>query len=280
MKRILLSMMVLAVASIASYAQSTGSTGGNPFPGAKHTYKVDKVDGHKYSWSVKVNDGTGKLVDAKAGDATLTGVADAENVTIDWNKNLAAASVYYVQVEDVVGGCSNLRILPVTITASTFDMKIAAVTKGPICYTNQVTPSIEGVNVVYNHGIASVGYNLSVDGVGATNGWSTVVSLEALADVKLNELSTAQAGVNVADNGDGTYTVTGTGDVADILLTAEVENTKKYDNSSVGNVAQITPALMLTAQKIVGQTVAESDNTNDKDGATVKRHAISAISFN
>lgn len=268
--------MVLAVASIASYAQSTGD---NPFPGAKHTYKVDKVDGHKYSWSVKVAEASGALVDAKAGDATLTGVADAENVTIDWNKNLAAASVYYVQVEDVVGGCSNLRILPVTITASTFDMKIAAVTKGPICYTNQVTPSIEGGNVVYNHGIASVGYNLSVDGVGATNGWSTVVSLEALADVELKDLSTAQAGVNIVDNGDATYTVTGTGNAADILLTAEVENTKKYDNSSVGNVAQITPALKLTAQTIVGQTVAESDNTNDKDGATVKRHAISGIKF-
>lgn len=103
MKRILLSMMVLAVASIASYAQSTGD---KPFPGAKHTYKVDKIDGHKYSWSVKVAEASGALVDANAGDATLTGEADAENVTIDWNKNLAAASVYYVQVEDVVGGCS------------------------------------------------------------------------------------------------------------------------------------------------------------------------------
>lgn len=275
MKRILLSMMVLAVASIASYAQSTGD---KPFPGAKHTYKVDKIDGHKYSWSVKVAEASGALVDANAGDATLTGEADAENVTIDWNKNLAAASVYYVQVEDVVGGCSNLRILPVTITASTFDMMIAAVTKGPICYTNQVTPSIEGGNVVYNHGSASVGYNLTITGVGATNGWSTVVSLEDLADVNLTDLTTAQAGVNIVDNTDGTYTVTGTGSAADILLTATVENTKKYDNST-NNVAQITPALMLTAQKIVGQTVAESDNTNDKDGATVERHAISGITF-
>lgn len=269
-------MMVLAVASIASYAQSTGD---KPFPGAKHTYKVDKIDGHKYSWSVKVAEASGALVDANAGDATLTGEADAENVTIDWNKNLAAASVYYVQVEDVVGGCSNLRILPVTITASTFDMMIAAVTKGPICYTNQVTPSIEGGNVVYNHGSASVGYNLTITGVGATNGWSTVVSLEDLADVNLTDLTTAQAGVNIVDNTDGTYTVTGTGSAADILLTATVENTKKYDNST-NNVAQITPALMLTAQKIVGQTgIAESDNTNDKDAATVKRHEISGITF-
>lgn len=275
MKRILLSMMVLAVASIASYAQSTGD---KPFPGAKHTYSITEVAGHDYSWSVKVNDGTGRLIDANAGDVTLTGDA-TKTVTIDWASTLNATDIYYVQVEDVVGGCKNLRILPVTITASTFDMMIAAVTKDAICYTNQVTPTIEGGNVVYNHGIASVGYNLSVDGVGATNGWSTVVSLEALADVKLNELSTAQPGVNVADNGDGTYTVTGTGDVADILLTAVVENTKKYDNSTT-NVAQITPALMLTAQKIVGQTVAESNNANDKDAATVKRHEISGISFN
>lgn len=267
-------MMVLAVASIASYAQSTGD---NPFPGAKHTYKVDKVDGHKYSWSVKVAEASGALVDAKAGDATLTGVADAENVTIDWNKNLAAASVYYVQVEDVVGGCSNLRILPVTITASTFDMKIAAPTDA-ICYTNQVTPSINGGNVQYNHGSATVVYNLSVDGVGTTNGWSTVVSLEALADVSLTALITDKAGVNIVNNPDGTYTVTGTGDAADINLKATVVNTKVYGNSD-DFTAKITPALKLTAQKIVGQTVAESDNTNDKDGATVKRHAISEITF-
>lgn len=274
MKRILLSMMVLAVASIASYAQSTGD---NPFPGAKHKYKVIEVAGHAYSWSVKVDDGTGKLVDANAADVTLAGEA-TKTVTIDWASTLNATDIYYVQVEDEIGGCKNLRILPVTITASTFDMMIAAVTKDPICYTNQVTPSIEGGNVVYNHGSASVGYNLTINGVGATNGWSTVVSLEALADVKLANLATAKAGVNIVDNGDETYTVTGTGDAADILLTATVENTKKYDNST-NNVAQITPALMLTAQKIVGQTVAESDNTNDKDGATVERHAISGITF-
>ncbi|QZT36230.1 hypothetical protein K5X82_13245 [Halosquirtibacter xylanolyticus] len=274
MKRILLSFVVLAVASAAAFAQSTGDA---PYPGSKHVYRVAS-DGENQVWKIRTYDAVAGFADADLATATLTN-ANTKEVTIDWGVGVAAGTTYYVQVEDSKAGCKNLRLLPITIAASTFDM-LLTFGGGEVCYTNQVDPSIEGGKIAYTHGQAVVPYVFSVEGVNAGDNWSTTVTMGDITDVTIDDLVSTDGTVTVTDNGAGVFTLTGTGVVADITLNLTVNNVKKYlEAAGYNGEAEISPLLSLTAQTILNQKVADKDAANDNATGTVKRYSNSNITF-
>ncbi|MDC1106138.1 hypothetical protein OAT16_05495 [Prolixibacteraceae bacterium] len=274
MKRILLSFVVLVVASAAAFAQSKGDA---PYPGSKHVYSIES-DGENQVWSVFTHDGAA-FVPSDAAVATLTN-ENTKSVTIDWGVGVVAGTTYYVQVEDDLGGCRNLRMLPVTITASTFDM-LLVYNGGDICYRDQVAPSIEGGQIAYTHGVAVVPYDFTVAGVNAGDEWSTTLTMTDIADVEIGGLASGDATVGVQDNGDGTYTLSGTGEVAGVTLNLTINNIKKYLEAAVyDGQAILNPVVTLSAQAIKDQNVADINNVNNQATGTVKRYTNNAITFN
>ncbi|QZE13755.1 hypothetical protein K4L44_14480 [Halosquirtibacter laminarini] len=292
----------------ATTKSTVTSTGTAPFPGAMHIYSITTEETATESWSVKMLSGSA-WVDATftnaKGETTPVAVYADENdaataadrklrkVKIDWNPEAPVANYYYVQVETVKDGCKNLRMLPIQITQSTFDMNLAVVGTR-YCYAEQVAPIIEGnTTVVYDQGFANIVYNFSVTGVNDIDAWETTISYVGVkgatdeaepktnGDIYLTSLVAATGytdKVTIEAFGDNTYKIKGTGPVTDVKLNAVIDNRIRYvDNDKYDSRAEIVPVLKLANQTIVEQSVAEVDAANDKTNITINRHQNGAI---
>jgi len=167
MKNLITSFCLLVLIGISAnvMAQSTGTA---PFPGAKHLYSVDGGGtSTQYVWTVLDNNlatSTDGVISA-SGALPLT----SAEVNVTWGTGLTVGAIYYVSVVKTVSGCSNTKMLKVTITASNFSL---ALTTTDGCYTNPVVLSNPGALETYTHGAATVVYTVTPTGLSLSQGYT------------------------------------------------------------------------------------------------------------
>lgn len=247
MKKLLfLSMLALVLFSAKVNAQSTGIA---PFPGASHPYNVTPNGTDTYAWSVTKTTLTG----TSGLDATITNGTTAA-ATILWGVGLTPGDIYYVHVVESNGGCTNEKVMKVTIHANDFKLAIASVV-ATSCYNTGVAVSLDGSGEpVYTHGAATLKYTITATGVNGTEAWSF-----DYANLLPGGVTAAAPTVST-----GTGTVSGTTinvtTGTSVELTFVVTNANTYNNTSdlAGDKANYTSTVQISLGKTAKGVI---DNT-------------------
>lgn len=261
----LLSLLALIGLSANVWAQSTGTT---PAPGATHSYSVTD-NSNTFTWSVTEGD----LTTNAGSDATLSATT-GNSINITWASTVTVGDWYYVHVvEEDANGCSNEKVLPVQITASPFNLVIAAA-EATQCYDGDVVVSLLGNDPQYDHGNATIVYTVTPSGLsGNYAGYTFDLSIAVPADYNATPAFSANA--SIAGN---TVTVT---DNAAVTITYTVDNTNVYTNANdaAGSAADFTA----TATISDGETsngVSDNGSGTYSDATAVSRPHTTVIATN
>lgn len=263
----LVSLLVLIGMSVNVMGQSTGTA---PFPGAKHLYSVDGGGtSTQYVWTVLDN----ALATSTDGVISASGALPltSAEVNVTWGAGLTVGDVYYVRVVKTVAGCSNTKMLKVTITASNFSL---ALTTSDGCYTNPVTISAPGEVETYTHGSATVSYTVTPTGLSLTQGYTFTFTPPAPVGYT-PVLQSLASGVTQSSND---YTVT-TGVAATItyIITKDADTTNADAAGTAANfaapasisngVSSLGVVGLATGAKSATSNVSRPDLTNITTGA-------------
>ncbi len=223
MKKLVLFFAAVLLTAISSnlYAQNTGET---PTPGSSWAYSV-MDNGNTYTWSVTVGD----LVTDAGVDAVLSSTSGAA-ITIAWASTVTIGDWYYVHVVEDDGSCTNEKVLPVQITASQFYLSILASPTNTGCYDGPVAVTLDGNTPKYNHGTATVSYDVTPHGMGTATDYSFDIAELFAPTAGLSSDATVTSGNGTVIG--GTVTVTNANAVT---LQFIITNATLYDNSTDPN---------------------------------------------
>lgn len=258
----LVCLVVLLGISANLMAQSTGIA---PYPGATHTYTSSTNVG-TYLWTVTKGD----LTTSAGTDAVITGNT-AATASIAWAGTVVANDVYYVHVKVTNSGCTNEKVMKVTIAANQFKLAIAA-TNATGCYNGDVVVSLNATLPEYSHGTSTITYTVT-----ATNNQGTW---------RFNYANTAVPGYVW-----GTPTVTaGTATVAGNLVTVTggtsvtlqfvVTNNNIYNNTNdaLGSAADFTSAIQISSgQSAPGFTLVDNGQGTYNASTAISRPHTTTI---
>lgn len=260
-----LSLFVLIGMSASVFAQSTGT---NPAPGATHTYSVTD-NGNSYTWSVTKGD----LTTSAASDATITG--SGASVNIKWASTVTADDWYYVHVIEDDGTCKNEKVLPVQITASQFNLAIAA-SKETQCYDGDVSISLDGNEPKYDHGNTTISFVVSPTGLSSSySGYTFDISLA------LSQVGVSQTNATVSSNASISGNTVSVADNNAVTITYTVDNTNEYDNSTdaAGTAADYT-ATATISNGVSSNGVSDNTSGTYSDATNVARPHTTKITTN
>jgi hypothetical protein len=224
MKKLVLFFAAVLFTAISANVYAQNNTGETPTPNSIWNYSVTD-NGNTYTWSVTKGDLT---TDALT-DADLSATAGA-SIDITWASTVTVGDWYYVRVVEDDGSCTNTKVLPVQITASQFYLSIAAIETGTACYDGNVVVTLDGNTPKYNHGTATVSYNVTPNGIGSATGYSFDI-----AEVFTPTAGLSSAPTVTSSNGSisgSTVTVT---DASAVTLQFVVTNATLFDNSTDPN---------------------------------------------
>jgi hypothetical protein len=265
---VLLTFLVLILMSADVFAQSTGT---KPAPGAKHNYSITD-NGNSVLWTVTKGDlttpaGTDVVIDAGTSYAT----------DITWAAGLTTGDWYYVHVVETDAlSCSNVKILPVQITASQFYLTLAAANETQ-CYDGAVTVSIDLEDpsmIKYDHGNATIVFTVTPAGLsGNQNGYSFDLNLDVPANFSATMVFSGNASIS-----DGVVTVD---DNNAVTITYTVDNTNILTNATDadGTAADFTATVTIANGKAING-VSDNGTGLKTDGTLVSRPHTSGIQTN
>ena len=252
----LVCLVVLLGVSVNVMGQSTGTA---PAPGATHSYSITPNGSNTYAWMVTLNDMT-----TDAGVAAVKSSNAGASITITWASNLVPSTdVYYVHVKETNGSCTNEKVMPVKIAASTFYVTIAAATPTD-CWDNDVivvpTGTAAAPTVEYNHGNATIVYTVTPTGTStAHTGYTFTIALPL--DVVFTATPVTSANASIAA---GVVTVT---DNAPVTITYTVSRTNLTDGTdAAGDEADVTAIATVSSGLYNG--IADN-GTTPKSGQTI-----------
>jgi hypothetical protein len=262
----LFAAVLFTAMSVNVFAQSTGTT---PAPGATHSYSVTPGNaGNTLLWSVTKGD----LTTSAGTDAVISSAATA-TTNITWATGLTLGDWYYVHILETDGAsCSNEKVLPVQITASPFNLTLAAA-NATACYDGAVVVSLADASTVnYDHGNTTIVFTVTPNGLSSSySGYSFDLNLT----VPLGFTSTPAFSANASLTGT-TVTVT---DNAAVTITYTVDNTNVYTNASAANAADYTATATISNGKAINGV--SDNNAGTYTGATaVSRPNTSGITTN
>ena len=261
----LFAVVLLNAISVNVFAQSTGTA---PAPGATHSYSVTPGNaGNTLLWSVTKGD----LTTPAGTDAVISGAATA-TAEITWAASLTPGDWYYVHIVETAAGCSNEKVLPVQITASQFNLTLAAA-NATQCYDNAVVVSLANPSTPnYDHGNTTVVFSVTPAGLSSSySGYQFDLSLV----VPAGYTSTPAFSFNASLTG-STVTVTNN---AAVTITYTVDNTNVYTNASPANAQNYTATASISGGKAINGV--SDNNGGTYTGATaVSRPNTSGITTN
>lgn len=245
-------MVVLVSSTELTKAQT--STFNNPWPGSSHTYSFGaNAAGNQSHWYVTLDaTGANPIVAAAGEPFTLiaegsTGTVDTDGIlkgteinTLRINWGSTASGTYYVflNVEDAVSNCSNLKGYKV-IVSSTFNAIAANVTGGANKLTGVITAgdiTVDGCPDDSSNPIANdVGYTLGstelafkVSRSGSMNNWQLGYNITGatVTNVLVKDVANADVGTPLNTAAGTSAVITGTNDYVIVYVTVDnVENT-------------------------------------------------------
>lgn len=266
---ILLAAVTLTTMSAKVFAQSTGT---NPAPGATHNYFITE-NGNTVQWSVTKGD-----LETPAETDAVIGAATSYSTSITWATGLTVGDWYYVHVVETDSEeCSNVKVLPVQITASPFYLTLAAAYEEQ-CYDGAVSVSIDGGDpslINYDHGTATIVFTVDPTGLSDSyDGYSFDLSIV----VPDGYNATPEFSDNVTDFTGGTVT---TNDNEIVTITYTVENNNVYTNATDpdGDAADFVATVNISNGVAINGV---SDNTEGtyEDETAVSRPHTSGIGTN
>jgi hypothetical protein len=235
----LFSLLLIVGFSVNVMAQSTGTA---PYPGATHTYSVTDNPSADYVWKIYKGTHATEITAVGNGIAAATFSSTTNSINITWATTASPTDVYLVEVIETLtaNGCSNTKALPVTITASSFDLTVSA-TNG--CYNSPVTVAWTGTpaSLTYDHGAATITWGVAIVGIGATETCTFKPNFGAISGVTYGTPVVKQGATTLTPNA-GVYTATGT-----TAVTVEVtaDNTNSYNNSSSATAQDLAITMSL-----------------------------------
>lgn len=268
MKKVVLFLAVVCLTAISVnvFAQSTGTT---PAPGATHSYSITPGDaGNTILWTVT----KGNLTTSAGVEADIS---DPSSATTDIKWNVTSAEIgdwYYVHVVETGGGCSNEKVLPVQITASPFNLTLAAA-NATQCYDGAVVVSLADPSTInYDHGNATVVFTVTPGGLsGSYTGYSFDLSL--VVPTGFNAAPAFSSNASLTGN-----TVTVTDNLA-VTITYTIDNTNVYTNSSDANAQNFTATASISGGTAING-VTDNGTGAKTDATAVARPNTSGIGTN
>ena len=262
----LFAAVLFTAISVNVFAQSTGTT---PAPGATHSYTVTPGNGsNTLLWTVT----KGNLTTSAGTDAVISSAATA-TTDITWAPTVVVGDWYYVHILETDGAsCSNEKVLPVQITASPFNLTLAAA-NATDCYDGAVVVSLADPSTPnYDHGNTTIVFTVTPTGLsGSYSGYSFDLGLT----VPLGFTSTPAFSANASLTG-STVTVTNN---AAVTITYTVDNTNVYTNASAANAQNYTATATITGGKAING-VSDNNGGTYTDGTAVSRPNTSGITTN
>ena len=258
--------VLLTAISVNVFAQSTGTT---PAPGATHSYSVTPGNaGNTLAWSVT----KGNLTTPAGTDAVIA-TSGAATTNITWAASVTPGDWYYVHILETDGAsCSNEKVLPVQITASPFNLTLAAA-NATACYNGAVVVSLVDPSTPnYDHGNTTIVFTVTPAGLSSSySGYSFDLSLA----VPAGYTSTPALSVNASLTG---TTVTVTDNTA-VTITYTVDNTNVYTNASTPDAADYTATATISGGKAING-VSDNAGGTYTDATDVSRPNTSGITTN
>lgn len=254
---ILFAAVVLTAMSVDVFAQSTGTA---PSPGATHNYFITD-NGNTMLWTVTKGD----LTSPAGTDADIDDASQA-STNITWDASVTVGDWYYVHILETDGtGCSNEKVLPVQITASSFYLTLAAA-NATDCYDGSVVVSLADASTPnYDHGNTTIVFTVTPTGL-STSYTGYIFDLGLVVPDGFNQSASFSAN---ASESAGTVTVT---DNNAVTITYTVDNTNVYTNASAIDAADFTATATISN--------GEADNgvsDNNTDGVYTDDTAVSRI---
>jgi len=225
MKKLVLIFAAVLMTAISSnvFAQNTGET---PTKGSTFNYAVTDNSPNTYAWTVWAGD----LSTPATGDEVTLSSLIGNSINITWDDTLTEDRWFYVQViEKDANLCTNTKVLAVQISASQFYLSIAANTTGTACYDSGVTVTLDGNTPKYDHGDATVSYDVTPNLIGSATGYSFDIAEVFTPTTGLSSVPTvtsSNGSINVAGT---TVTVT---DENAVTLQFVITNATLYDNTT------------------------------------------------
>jgi hypothetical protein len=267
MKKLVLffAIVCLTAISVNVFAQSTGTT---PAPGATHSYSITPGDaGNTVLWTVTKGD-----LATSAGTDAVIATSGAATTNITWAASATPGDWYYVHIVETGGGCSNEKVLPVQITASPFNLTLAAA-NATACYDGAVVVSLADASTVnYDHGNTTIVFSVTPTGLSSSySGYSFDLNLAVPAGFTSTPAFSANASLTGT-----TVTVT---DNAAVTITYTVDNTNVYTNASAANAADYT-ATATISNGVAINGVSDNNGGTYTDATDVSRPNTSGITTN
>ncbi len=272
MKKLAFLLTAILVIVLSSNVFGQGSTGIEPAPGATHSYSVDNTGG-TFAWSVTRGD-----LSTPANAAILSSTS-GNSINITWADTVTVGTQFYVHVEQTISGCTNTKVLPVTIAASQFYL-MASANSETSCYENEVTVSIVSDTIQYSHGTVEVVYTIAPSGLNASStGYRFDFDLSGnLPDGYSSSDPTLSA------NGSFTGSTVTVSDNSTVTLTFVITNNNTYGNASdaSGTAANFTATLSISGgvTGTTGTGIGDNGSGTYSDGTDVSRPATTIISTN
>ncbi|MBW8331921.1 MAG: hypothetical protein K0M40_07865 [Prolixibacteraceae bacterium] len=264
----LLCLVVLLGVSANVMGQSTGTA---PAPGSTHSYSITPNGTNTYAWKVTLNDMT-----TDAGAAAVKSSDAGASITITWASTLVPSTdVYYVHVVESDGSCTNEKVMPVKIAASTFYVTIAALLETD-CWDSDVvvvpTGTAAAPTVEYDHGDATIVYTVTPTGTSAAHsGYTFTIDLPLGTGFSATSATSTNASIS-----GGVVTVT---DNAAVTITYTVSRTNLTDGTdAAGDQADFTAIATISGGLYNG--ISDNGTTPKSDQTVVSRPNTTTITTN
>lgn len=259
MKKLLLSLSMLAIVAITSNAFGQADSGKTPAQGSTHTYQITANGSNTYSWKVTIGDmSTDASSDVTFAPASATGAS----VNITWSSTASTTQSYYVHVieTDATTGCTNEKVMKVNPIASQFYLAITSNYATTSCYYDDaVTVGVDGSgNPTYDHGTATISYTITPNGTGNTStGYSfsfsnvikdyasNVATLPTDFSILSAQVTAGSGAISgfTAGTGGGTVTVS---DNSPVTVTFKIDHVKTYANEQNVAVSEFTSVVSIS----------------------------------
>lgn len=268
----LFAAVFLTAVSANVFAQNTGAT---PSPGSTFSYKVTD-NGNDYQWSVTEGD----LSTSPTSAGIIISLPTSDSTGITWG-GVTVGDTYYVHVvETDIKGCSNEKVMKVTISESEFYLTMVADSSSAVCYDGPVSVSLSAGEPVYDHGNATVSYTITPSNLGSATGYSFAID-ETITPVVSGTNFSAVPSVT-SGNGSisgGTVTVNNT---SAVKIEFAVSSSDTFDNTTDpdGDKADFNHALEITSGSTsLGVAENGTDGTYVANTDAARPHTTT-ISFN
>lgn len=271
MKKLVFLFVAVLLTAMSGNVFAQGSTGTTPAPGAKHNYFITDNSNTMLWWVTKAD-----LATPAGTDAVIANDAAAAT-DITWAATVTVNAWYYVHILETDGaGCSNEKVLPVQITASPFNLTLAAA-NGTQCYGGAVSVTLNGNSPEYDHGTATIEFTVTPAGLsGSYSGYSFDLGIAYGSYTGITQTVAVSSG-NATILG-STVTVT---DNLPVTLVYTVDNTTKFTNASDpnGTAADFTATATISGGKVING-VSDNAGGTYTDNTSVARPHTTGIGTN